>query len=96
MTCHFLDGSVAKEAWPCDNSTSGASSCCPAGATCYSNGVCQDEKDGVNDWLRVGCTDPDWPEPCLNECTDCNPPSPFFTIPLPVLSEVALACEWRG
>ncbi|SPO07722.1 uncharacterized protein DNG_10417 [Cephalotrichum gorgonifer] len=74
MTCYFLDGSVAPIVWPCDNSTTGASTCCPAGSTCYSNGVCQDEKGGVTDFLRAGCTDPTWDDPaCLAECLDFSP-----------------------
>lgn len=73
-TCYVLNGSPNGNAgYRCDNSTSGNSACCGIGATCYSNGVCKQMNGAVQDWLRVGCTDPSWQDPaCLNQCTKCR------------------------
>lgn len=70
-TCYVLDGTANPSAgYRCDNSTSGDSACCAAGAICYSNGVCQQTNNGLQDYLRVGCTDPTWQAAaCLDQCT---------------------------
>jgi hypothetical protein len=68
--CYFLDGTISNNSWPCNNATTGHSTCCQPGATCYSNGVCEwTWPRGVHDWLRVGCTDETWDDPaCLKRC----------------------------
>ncbi|KAI1498866.1 hypothetical protein F5X99DRAFT_411692 [Biscogniauxia marginata] len=72
--CYFLDGSVSTWSYRCDNGTSGHSACCQPGATCWSNGVCQYVDEGVQDWLRVGCTDKTWKDPaCLDQCQEQSP-----------------------
>ncbi|ESZ91050.1 hypothetical protein SBOR_8569 [Sclerotinia borealis F-4128] len=70
-TCYVIDGTHNyKAGYRCDNSTTGHSSCCQAGAICFSNGVCQQANGNAQDYLRVGCTDPTWKDPsCLNQCT---------------------------
>ncbi|TGO25957.1 hypothetical protein BPAE_0069g00290 [Botrytis paeoniae] len=70
-TCYVINGQHnANAGYRCDNSTTGHSSCCAAGAICFSNGVCQQANGNVQDYLRVGCTDPTWKDPaCLNQCT---------------------------
>ncbi|TGO59345.1 hypothetical protein BCON_0045g00060 [Botryotinia convoluta] len=70
-TCYVINGQHNVNAgYRCDNSTTGHSSCCAAGAICFSNGVCQQANGNVQDYLRVGCTDPTWKDPaCLNQCT---------------------------
>jgi len=72
--CYYLDGSTDVNAGVrCDNSTTGNSACCQPGAVCYSNGVCQQSNGGVQDYLRVGCTDRTWKDPaCLDQCTICE------------------------
>ncbi|KAF7911362.1 uncharacterized protein EAF01_002869 [Botrytis porri] len=69
-TCYVINGQHnANAGYRCDNSTTGHSSCCAAGAICFSNGVCQQANGDVQDYLRVGCTDPTWQDPaCLNQC----------------------------
>ncbi|KAK6613570.1 hypothetical protein QC760_11106 [Botrytis cinerea] len=69
--CYVINGQHnANAGYRCDNSTTGHSSCCAAGAICFSNGVCQQANGNVQDYLRVGCTDPTWKDPaCLNQCT---------------------------
>jgi hypothetical protein len=60
-TCYVIDGKNKLEAgFRCNNQTTGHSSCCAIGGICYSNGVCQQSNSGVQDYLRVGCTDPTW------------------------------------
>ncbi|TGO61759.1 hypothetical protein BOTNAR_0124g00110 [Botryotinia narcissicola] len=70
-TCYVINGQHnANAGYRCDNSTTGHSSCCAAGAICFSNGVCKQANGNVQDYLRVGCTDPTWKDPaCLNQCT---------------------------
>ena len=72
--CYWVDGSVSKISWPCNTATTGHSTCCHPGATCYSNGVCKFVLPRGNlDWLRVGCTDPTWEDPaCLKQCVPCE------------------------
>lgn len=71
--CYHIDGSLAVTAYRCDNSTTGQSTCCEVGAVCYSNGVCQQSNNGVQDYLRVGCTDSTWKDPaCLDQCATCK------------------------
>ena len=72
--CYVINGQHnANAGYRCDNSTTGHSSCCAAGAICFSNGVCQQANGNVQDYLRVGCTDPTWKDPaCLNQCTSCE------------------------
>lgn len=53
--CYVLDGSVASNAFRCNNATTGHSSCCDIGGICYSNGVCSENNSGILDYLRVGC-----------------------------------------
>ena len=54
--CYFIDGSTNVNAgFRCNNVTTGHSSCCQPGAVCYSNGVCQQDNEGIQDYLRVGC-----------------------------------------
>ncbi|APA09561.1 predicted protein [Sclerotinia sclerotiorum 1980 UF-70] len=69
--CYVINGQHNADAgYRCDNSTTGHSTCCQAGAICFSNGVCQQANGNVQDYLRVGCTDPTWKDPaCLNQCT---------------------------
>ncbi|KAF8865292.1 hypothetical protein BDZ45DRAFT_796608 [Acephala macrosclerotiorum] len=58
-TCYVVDGDANSNAgFRCDNSTTGHSACCAAGATCYSNGLCKQDNGDIVDYLRVGCTDP--------------------------------------
>jgi hypothetical protein len=38
-TCYYLDGSIATDAYRCNNATTGESTCCGAGTNCWSNGV---------------------------------------------------------
>jgi hypothetical protein len=73
-TCYVLDGTHNSDAgFRCDNSTTGHSACCGIGAICYSNGVCQQMNEGIQDFLRVGCTDPTWQDAaCLDQCTICK------------------------
>ncbi|KAK0118176.1 hypothetical protein ONS95_012481 [Cadophora gregata] len=68
--CYVVDGTAADNSgYRCDNSTTGNSACCAAGATCYSNGLCKQDNGPVVDYLRVGCTDQTWEDPaCLNQC----------------------------
>ncbi|PVH83401.1 hypothetical protein DL98DRAFT_116142 [Cadophora sp. DSE1049] len=68
--CYVIDGTAADNAgYRCDNSTTGNSACCAAGATCYSNGLCKQDNGPAVDYLRVGCTDQTWDDPaCLNQC----------------------------
>ncbi|EPE29768.1 hypothetical protein GLAREA_00928 [Glarea lozoyensis ATCC 20868] len=70
-TCYSIDGSSGLDSgFRCDNTTTGHSTCCAAGAICYSNGVCQQSNGPVQDYLRVGCTDKTWKDPaCLEQCT---------------------------
>jgi hypothetical protein len=72
--CYYLDGSTDQNAgYRCNNATTGHSSCCAAGGLCYSNGVCQQSNNGVQDYLRVGCTDRTWKDSaCLDQCTICE------------------------
>ncbi|KAM3086106.1 hypothetical protein ACMFMG_000245 [Clarireedia jacksonii] len=69
--CYVINGQHNGNAgYRCDNSTSGHSTCCAAGATCYTNGLCVQMNGQVQDFLRVGCTDPTWEDPaCLDQCT---------------------------
>ncbi|KAI6092246.1 hypothetical protein F4821DRAFT_279567 [Hypoxylon rubiginosum] len=70
QTCFKIDGSVLPDTFRCDNRMAGHSSCCSAGRTCWSNGVCQGESFGVKDWLREGCTDYTWKDPaCFDVCS---------------------------
>jgi hypothetical protein len=71
--CYVIDGEHNLNAgYRCDNGTTGHSTCCAAGATCYSNGLCVQMNGQVQDFLRVGCTDPTWQDPaCLDKCTNC-------------------------
>lgn len=71
--CYVLSGIAKIDAgYRCNNATTGHSSCCAAGAVCYSNGVCQQSNGPVQDYLRVGCTDPTWSDPaCLQQCETC-------------------------
>ena len=73
-TCYVIDGNHNSHAgFRCNNQTTGHSSCCAIGGVCYSNGVCQQSNSGVQDYLRVGCTDPTWQDPaCLDQCTTCT------------------------
>lgn len=68
--CYVLDGTSPSNAgYRCNNATTGQSSCCAAGGICYSNGVCQQSNGNVQDYLRVGCTDPTFKDPaCLDQC----------------------------
>ncbi|RDW73200.1 hypothetical protein BP6252_07107 [Coleophoma cylindrospora] len=67
--CYVLDGAASSDYYRCNNETSGHSSCCQVGNTCYSNGVCQGYNGAVLDYLREGCTDPSWQDPaCLDVC----------------------------
>ncbi|KAG4420898.1 hypothetical protein IFR04_005982 [Cadophora malorum] len=68
--CYVIDGAAADNSgYRCDNSTTGNSACCAAGATCYSNGLCKQDNGPTVDYLRVGCTDQTWENPaCLNQC----------------------------
>ena len=71
--CYFLNGAPSLNSYRCDNSTAGHSTCCQAGAVCYSNGVCKVMNEGIQDWQRVGCTDPTWKDPaCLDQCQKCE------------------------
>ncbi|RDL37964.1 Uncharacterized protein BP5553_05397 [Venustampulla echinocandica] len=75
-TCYILNGKVTTGAFRCNNATTGHSSCCGAGGVCYSNGVCQESNSGVQDYLRVGCTDKTWRDPaCLDQCRNFAPDS---------------------
>ncbi|KAH8884023.1 hypothetical protein GQ53DRAFT_409436 [Thozetella sp. PMI_491] len=75
-TCYWIDGSVSTDSFRCDNSTTGHTTCCQAGAVCYSNGVCKVVNSGVQDWQRVGCTDSTWQDPsCLDQCNQYAPSS---------------------
>ncbi|KAH8592122.1 hypothetical protein B0O99DRAFT_689903 [Bisporella sp. PMI_857] len=68
--CYVLNGEAKSDAgFRCDNSTTGHSACCGIGAVCYSNGVCAQDNNGIQDYLRVGCTDETWEDPaCLTQC----------------------------
>ena len=72
-TCYVINGKHTLSAgFRCNNQTTGHSSCCAIGGICYSNGVCQQSNSGVQDYLRVGCTDHTWQDPaCLDQCTTC-------------------------
>lgn len=72
--CYVIDGAAADNSgYRCDNSTTGNSACCAAGATCYSNGLCKQDNGPTVDYLRVGCTDQTWEDPaCLNQCAACK------------------------
>ena len=80
--CYFLNGAPSLNSYRCDNSTAGHSTCCQAGAVCYSNGVCKVMNEGIQDWQRVGCTDPTWKDPaCLDQCQKCeSPPCPRVSL----------------
>ncbi|KAL2061933.1 hypothetical protein VTL71DRAFT_7311 [Oculimacula yallundae] len=69
-TCFVLNGRKTYDSgYRCNNATTGHSACCGEGATCYSNGLCEQFNGPVVDYLRVGCTDPTWQDPaCLNQC----------------------------
>ncbi len=83
--CYFLNGAPSLNSYRCDNTTSGHSTCCQAGAVCYSNGVCKVTNEGIQDWQRVGCTDPTWKDPaCLDECSKCE------SLPSPLVSPTSL------
>ncbi|OTB09048.1 hypothetical protein M426DRAFT_18438 [Hypoxylon sp. CI-4A] len=69
QTCYRIDGAVLEESYRCNNGTTGHSACCNTGEVCWSNGVCQSSDDGVEDWLRRGCTDHSWEDPaCFDVC----------------------------
>ncbi|PQE22606.1 Axial budding pattern 2 protein [Rutstroemia sp. NJR-2017a BVV2] len=70
--CYVIDGEHnINSGYRCDNGTTGHSTCCAAGATCYSNGLCVQMNGKAQDFLRVGCTDPTWQDPaCLDKCTN--------------------------
>ncbi|KAI1120524.1 hypothetical protein F5Y10DRAFT_272971 [Nemania abortiva] len=76
-TCYVLNGAVSIDHYfRCDNTTTGHSSCCQAGWTCWSNGVCEgiNVNGNVQDYTRSGCTDPTWEDPvCLSQCQEFNP-----------------------
>ncbi|KAI0892303.1 hypothetical protein F4806DRAFT_243710 [Annulohypoxylon nitens] len=69
QACYKIDGAALKDSFRCDNSTAGHSSCCLSGQVCWSNGVCHGKTHGIDDWLRVGCTDYSWRDTaCFDVC----------------------------
>ncbi|KAI1092621.1 hypothetical protein F5B19DRAFT_197940 [Rostrohypoxylon terebratum] len=69
QACFRIDGAALEASFRCDNGTAGHSSCCMAGQVCWSNGVCHGKTHGVDDWLRIGCTDYSWRDTaCFDVC----------------------------
>ncbi|KAI1462515.1 hypothetical protein F4805DRAFT_119 [Annulohypoxylon moriforme] len=69
QSCYRIDGAALSDTFRCDNRTTGHSSCCIAGEVCWSNGICHGKTNGVDDWLRRGCTDYSWRDTaCFDVC----------------------------
>ncbi|KAI1080318.1 hypothetical protein F5B20DRAFT_540215 [Whalleya microplaca] len=74
QTCYFRDGSVSMTSFRCNNATAGHSSCCLPNSLCWSNGVCQINDGGIEDWTREGCTDHSWNDSaCFSQCSQYAP-----------------------
>ena len=65
-TCYLPNG-TSSDAIPCTNDE--VTHCCNSGDYCLSNGLCFNA--GGNNMMSVqGCTDKNWPQPCLKLCTN--------------------------
>jgi len=75
QTCYNPDGSTAGDDVACSGSSS---SCCPAGSTCYENGLCA--VAGVT--TRASCTDQTWTAKyCSTACINRKSfPSSFSSV----------------